>query len=84
MIEFYRRRNIRLEVGAKEYGEKSFRRPLRELLGEVMEEAEDISGWMWVALKAHPSIGLTLAAVTVNVLAIIVWFVCRVVVFIQE
>ena len=39
----------RLEAGAREYGDASFSRPPAELVGEVLEELEDVAGWAYVA-----------------------------------
>lgn len=44
----------RLEAGAIQYGNRSFRRPLPELLIEIQEELEDVCGWsaiLWVRLE---------------------------------
>ncbi len=45
----------RLDKGAREYGERSFERPPGELVGEVMQELEDVVGWsfiLWCRLRA--------------------------------
>ena len=39
----------RLEAGARAYGNTSFERPIAEVIGEAMEEAEDICGWAFLA-----------------------------------
>lgn len=39
----------RLEAGARTYGNASFERPVADLIGEAMEEAEDICGWSFLA-----------------------------------
>jgi len=44
----------RLEMGAREYGDRSYSRPLRDLLVEMTEEAADIAAWGLIALAAHP------------------------------
>ncbi|MEO6594324.1 MAG: hypothetical protein ABIP94_06190 [Planctomycetota bacterium] len=46
---FVQRLLARLEVGARTYGSTSFERPIAELIGEVMAEAEDICGWTFLA-----------------------------------
>jgi hypothetical protein len=38
----------RLEVGARTYGDKSFSREPVELLEEIQQEIDDISGWAFV------------------------------------
>ena len=43
----------RLEAGSRTYGNRSFERPIAELIDEVMDEAVDICGWSflgWVRL----------------------------------
>lgn len=35
----------RLEIGARVYGNTSFRRPEVELIDEVQAELEDVAGW---------------------------------------
>jgi hypothetical protein len=44
----------RLEMGAREYGDRSYSRPLPDLLGEMTEECADIAAWGLIALAAHP------------------------------
>ena len=44
----------RLEIGAREYGDRSYSRPLRDLLVEMTEECADIAAWGSIALAAHP------------------------------
>lgn len=39
----------RLEVGAKEYGDISFERPIYELLEEIEQELLDQSNWAFIA-----------------------------------
>lgn len=39
----------RLRVGAETYGNRSFERPIAELIDEVCAEALDISGWSFLA-----------------------------------
>ena len=44
----------RLELGARDYGNTSFDRPMASTIGELEDEALDIAGWayvMWVQLK---------------------------------
>lgn len=44
----------RLEVGARQYGDTSFRRPLGELLTEIQAELCDVAGWgllLWVRIQ---------------------------------
>ena len=46
---FSERLRNRLEAGARTYGNSSFERPVADLIGEAMEEAEDIVGWSFLA-----------------------------------
>lgn len=51
---FIARLRLRLQAGAKAYGDVSFTRPAAELVDEVMQEAEDIVGWtflLWLRLS---------------------------------
>jgi len=41
---------VRLEAGAREYGDRSLERPEVELLGEVHEELVDAIGWTCLLL----------------------------------
>lgn len=47
--EFVGQLRERLRLGAATYGNRSFERPIVELIHEVMEEAVDISGWSFLA-----------------------------------
>jgi len=50
---FVGRLRERLEVGAREYGSASFRRPPSELLAEIQDELCDVAGWgvvLWVRI----------------------------------
>ena len=38
----------RLSAGRASYGDSSFTRPNAEILGELMQEAEDLAGWGFV------------------------------------
>ena len=52
--KFMLKLEARLLQGQIEYGESSFTRPLIELVGEVQEELEDVSGWaylLWVRME---------------------------------
>jgi hypothetical protein len=63
MISAYRRAEFdvfadavadRLEHGAQAYRDRSFERPSVELVGEVLEELEDVAGWaflLWTRLQ---------------------------------
>lgn len=51
--EFFQHWLARLAVGAREYGEESFRRPLTAILHEMEEEAVDIPGWGSIALASE-------------------------------
>src|SRR3990172_2645641 len=45
----------RLEQGRKEYGDRSFLRPVGDLLGEIEQELFDVAGWafvLWVRVRA--------------------------------
>jgi hypothetical protein len=50
----------RLNRGAIEYGNRSFERPLGELLDELSEEAADVGGWAAIAHHALRSRGMNL------------------------
>jgi hypothetical protein len=39
----------RLAVGAVQYGDSSFRRPLVEVIGEIEQELLDTAGWALIA-----------------------------------
>ena len=44
----------RLEVGAREYGDRSFSRAPAELVAEMQDEALDVAGWgfvLWCRLQ---------------------------------
>ncbi len=46
----------RLEVGQAEYGDDSFGRPRRELVGEVQQELVDVVNWCFIATRrARPT-----------------------------
>ena len=53
----------RLEMGAREYGDRSYGRPLRDLLVEMTEECADIAAWGSIALAAHPDNAEAAAAI---------------------
>ena len=53
----------RLEMGAREYGDRSYSRPLRDLLVEMNEECADIAAWGSIALAAHPDDAEAAAAI---------------------
>lgn len=40
--------SARLEAGAREYGDRSFRRPPGHIIREILEEALDEAGWLFV------------------------------------
>lgn len=43
-----------MNAGAKEYGDVSFERPTVELIDEIQQELEDVSGWscvLWMRLE---------------------------------
>lgn len=45
--------HARTAFGARTYGDQAARRPLRELIGEQIEEADDVNGWgIWPATIA--------------------------------
>lgn len=51
---FVARLRARLAAGAREYGDRSFTRPLPELIDEIQQELEDVAGWgliAWVRLE---------------------------------
>ena len=53
-VDFVIRLRERLEAGAKQYGDVSFRRDPGELVGEVEEELLDVCGWsfiLWCRLR---------------------------------
>lgn len=50
---FVARLRARLVAGAVTYGDTSFTRPAADLVDEVMQELEDVSGWallLWTRL----------------------------------
>jgi hypothetical protein len=52
--EFLDRVRARLEVGQREYADRSYRRPPLELLEEIQEELEDVAAWssiLWEVLE---------------------------------
>jgi len=52
---FFIRLKTRLDAGAREYGDRSFDRPCRDIIDEMQQEAEDIAGWgyiLWSRLDA--------------------------------
>jgi len=48
LVEFWLRLRERLEAGARNYGEVSFRREPAELAGEIEQELLDVCGWAFV------------------------------------
>jgi hypothetical protein len=53
LARFVERLRVRLDAGAKTYGNTSFTRPAADLVDEVMAEVEDICGWsllLWIRL----------------------------------
>jgi len=48
LMEFWLRLHERLEAGARNYGEVSFRRDPAELAGEIEQELLDVCGWAFV------------------------------------
>jgi hypothetical protein len=46
--EFLDRLASRLEVGAREYGNASMRRPMTDLIREVLDEYLDVAGWSYI------------------------------------
>lgn len=51
---FEQRVAARLERGAIEYGDKSMRRPAVDLIDEIQQELEDVTGWsaiLWLRLE---------------------------------
>ena len=55
LIKFWNQLWLKLERGAKEYGDASFDRPRDELWGEIQEECIDIAGWayvLWLKVEA--------------------------------
>jgi hypothetical protein len=53
--EFVEQVRARLAQGAREYGDRSFDRPISELLGEIEQELLDVCGWsflLWCKLRA--------------------------------
>ena len=53
----------RLELGAAEYGDRSFSRDLVELLAEIKEELADVCGWGAVLFARIERMELALGAV---------------------
>ena len=51
---FVARLRVRLDAGAKTYGDVSFTRPVTELIDELQQELEDVAGWgliLWLRLE---------------------------------
>lgn len=46
--EFIRALTERLDKGAAQYGDRSFDRPVDQLLAELQQEALDLAGWGFV------------------------------------
>lgn len=49
----------RLQKGARQYGDRSFTRPVPELVGEIQEELADVCGWsfiLWTRLQSMRSV----------------------------
>lgn len=52
--EFERRVAARLERGAVDYGDVSMHRPAVDLIDEIQQELEDVTGWsalLWLRLE---------------------------------
>ena len=50
---FIARLRVRLEAGARQYGDHSFRKEPVELLSEIQDELVDVAGWgliLWVRI----------------------------------
>lgn len=47
--EFKKKLEGRLVVGAREYGDSSFKKRLPRTLQEIEEELLDVCGWSWLA-----------------------------------
>lgn len=62
----------RLAAGAAEYGDRSYGRPLAELLAEQMEEAADVAAWGEIASTVLADADLTSAQRSEVALAIAV------------
>ncbi len=75
--DFYAERDRRLEIGAREYGNQSFRKPRKTLAKEIQEEAADLSGWGWVFLKRFSGVRDRALVGAINVLAIAAWTLAR-------
>lgn len=55
--EFLSRLASRLEVGAREYKNASARRPMADLIREVLDEYLDVAGWSYIQwLKAREAL----------------------------
>lgn len=55
LAKFHERVAARLERGAIEYGNRSMIRPAVDLIDEVQQELEDVTGWsaiLWLRLEA--------------------------------
>jgi hypothetical protein len=54
LARFVERLRVRLEAGARTYGDTSFQRPAVELVDEIQQELEDVAGWsllLWIRLE---------------------------------
>lgn len=45
---FFSALHAKLEAGAREYGDRSFSRPVIELLDELQAECLDLAGWGYI------------------------------------
>ncbi len=51
---FVEQLRARLRVGAQDYGNTSFERPIAEIVGEIEQELLDVAGWgliAWVRMR---------------------------------
>lgn len=48
---FVERVRARLEAGREPYGDRSFERPMSELVGEIEQELLDVCGWAFIAFE---------------------------------
>lgn len=48
---YFEELEARLEAGAKEYGDDSFKKSTLKLIGEIQEEILDIAGWGYILWK---------------------------------
>lgn len=73
MRHFLPERQAKLDAGARQYGEASFKKSVNDVLFEIEQEAIDVSGWSWVLTKGHPGLAARLLVAPLHVAAYALW-----------